>query len=51
MSFMEMIGKKDPSLSRKKLIQTMKLWNGKVIDLPYTKKISSSLLKKKIKNV
>ena len=27
------------------------IWNGKVIDLPYTKKISSSLLKKKIKNV
>lgn len=44
--------KKGPqALSRKKLIQTMKLWNGKVIDLPYTKKISSSLLKKKIKNV
>ena len=44
--------KKGPqALSRKKLIQTMRLWNGKVIDLPYTKKISSSLLKKKIKNV
>ena len=30
---------------RLKLIKTMKKWNGKVIDVPYLKGISSSLLK------
>tara|TARA_Y100000389_G_C17334322_1_gene449808 strand:+ start:214 stop:657 length:444 start_codon:yes stop_codon:yes gene_type:complete len=30
---------------RKKLIATMKEWKGKVIDLPYTKKISSTIIK------
>ena len=30
---------------RLKLIKTMKKWNGKVIDVPYTKGISSSILK------
>lgn len=37
--------------SRKKLKITMKEWNGRVIDIPYTKKISSTIIKKKIKNV
>lgn len=30
---------------RIKLIKEMKKWNGKVIDVPYTKEISSSILK------
>jgi phosphoenolpyruvate phosphomutase / 2-hydroxyethylphosphonate cytidylyltransferase len=33
--------------SRKKLIIVMRSWKGKVIDVPYTKKISSTILKKK----
>ena len=33
---------------RKKLIKLMKKWKGKVVDLPYTKSISSSIIKKKI---
>ena len=35
---------------RKKVIQTLKQWNGKLIEPKYTKKISSTLLKKKIKS-
>ena len=34
------------SNSRKQLIKTMKQWNGKVIEVPYTKGISSSKAKK-----
>ena len=34
---------------RKRLISAMKLWKGKVIDAPYTKKISSSIQKKRLK--
>ena len=34
---------------RKKLIATMKKWNGIVLEFPYTKNISSSLIKKRIK--
>ena len=34
---------------RKKVIQLIKKWNGKLIEPSYTKKISSSLIKKKIK--
>ena len=34
------------SNSRKKLIKAMKKWNGKVIEIPYTKGISSSKIKK-----
>ena len=35
--------RKGPQLSnRNKLIKTMKKWNGKVIEIPYTKGISSS---------
>lgn len=34
---------------RKKLIDTMRQWNGKVIEFPYTKGISSSNLKRKLK--
>ena len=34
---------------RKKLISTMKKWGGKVIDVPYTKKISSTKIKSKLK--
>lgn len=37
--------------SRKNLIEIMKNWKGRVIDIPYTKKISSTIIKKKIKNV
>ena len=32
----------------KTLIKTMKKWNGKVIEIPYTKGISSSIIKKKL---
>lgn len=32
--------------SRKELIITMKEWGGRVIDIPYTKKISSNIIKK-----
>ena len=35
-------------LARLKVIETMNKWKGKVIDVPYTKKISSSYIKKKI---
>ena len=38
------------SKSRKKLIQTMKEWKGKVIDIPYTKGISSTRIKDRIKD-
>ncbi len=42
--------KKGPQSSfRKKLIKITKQWNGKVIDIPYTKNISSSIIKKKFK--
>ena len=33
------------------IIEIMKNWKGRVIDIPYTKKISSTIIKKKIKNV
>ena len=33
---------------RKKLSIVMKKWNGRVIDIPYTKEISSSRIKKNI---
>ena len=36
------------SAERKTLINTMKLWNGKVIEPSYTKGISSNLIKKKL---
>ena len=36
------------SKERKNLIKTMKKWNGKVIEIPYTKGISSSIIKKKL---
>tara|TARA_Y100000294_G_C8283258_1_gene227697 strand:- start:45 stop:512 length:468 start_codon:yes stop_codon:yes gene_type:complete len=43
--------KKGPQAeSRKKLIIIMKTWKGKVIDVPYTKKISSAILKKKFES-
>ena len=42
--------KKGPqSQERQRLIKTMRLWNGKVKEFSYTKNISSSLLKKKLK--
>ena len=34
---------------RKKLIKTVRQWNGKVIEFPYTKGISSSKLKSRLK--
>ncbi len=34
---------------RKKVISVLKLWNGKLIEPKYTKKISSTILKNKIK--
>lgn len=36
------------SESRKKLIEVMRVWGGKVIDVPYTNGISSSELQKEI---
>ena len=42
--------KKGPQAeSRKKLIRIMKNWKGKVIEFPYTKKISSSIIKSQIR--
>ncbi len=42
--------KKGPqSKARKKLIQTMKEINGEVIEVKYTKNISSTIIKNKIK--
>ena len=40
--------KKPQSYIRKKVIDLLSEWNGKVIDVPYTKKISSSLIKFRI---
>ena len=41
--------KKGPQkLARLKIIETMNKWKGKVIDVTYTKKISSSYIKKKL---
>ena len=37
------------SVQRKKLIRIMKTWGGKVVDIPYTKNISSSKIKKILK--
>lgn len=37
------------SENRKRLIQIMKNWNGKVIEIPYTKGISSSKIRKYLK--
>ena len=37
------------SAERNNLIKVMKKWNGKVIDIPYTKGISSTHLKKKFR--
>ena len=37
--------------TRKKVINTLKEWGGKVIDIPYTKGINSTLLIDKIKEV
>tara|TARA_B100000579_G_C22836936_1_gene859347 strand:+ start:1322 stop:2620 length:1299 start_codon:yes stop_codon:yes gene_type:complete len=36
---------------RNKVIKTIKRWGGKLIEVPYTKKISSSSIHKKIKNI
>ncbi len=36
---------------RNKVIKTIKRWNGKLIEVPYTKKISSSSIHEKIKNI
>jgi phosphoenolpyruvate phosphomutase / 2-hydroxyethylphosphonate cytidylyltransferase len=37
--------------TREKVINTLKEWNGEVIDVPYTKGINSTLLKEKIKEI
>ena len=36
---------------RDKVIKTMQAWNGKLIEIPYTKKISSTSIHEKIKNL
>lgn len=38
-------------LVREKVISTLKLWDGKLIEPKYTKKISSTILKNKIKKI
>ena len=44
--------KKGPqNFVRKKLLLSSKIWGGKVIDMPYTKNISSKRIKKKIINL
>ena len=41
--------KKGPQANfRKKLKKIVKLWKGRVIDVPYTKKISSTIIKKNV---
>ena len=37
------------SNERKKLIEAMKSWGGKVVEFPYTRNISSTILKKRLK--
>ena len=37
--------------TREKVINTLKEWNGQVIDVPYTKGINSTLLQEKIKDI
>ena len=37
--------------TREKVVNTLKEWNGEVIDVPYTKGINSTLLKEKIKEI
>jgi len=39
------------SNERKKLIEAMKSWGGKVIEFPYTRNISSTILKKRLKKL
>jgi phosphoenolpyruvate phosphomutase / 2-hydroxyethylphosphonate cytidylyltransferase len=44
--------KKGPQKNlRQKVIKTIKKWKGKLIEVPYTKKISSSSIHEKIKNI
>ena len=35
---------------RAKVIEELKKWNGKLVEFPYTKRISSTKLKKKLNN-
>ena len=42
--------KGDQKKIRSKVIETISSWNGKLIEPKYTPKISSSIIKKKIKN-
>ena len=35
------------SKTREKVIEELKKWNGKLVEFPYTKRISSTKLKKK----
>ncbi len=37
--------------TREKVLNTLKEWNGQVVDVPYTKGINSSLLQEKIKEI
>ena len=39
------------SNERKKLIEAMKSWGGKVVEFPYTRNISSTILKKRLKKL
>ena len=39
------------SNERKKLIEAMKSWGGKVVEFPYTPNISSTILKKRLKKL
>ena len=39
------------SNERKKLIEAMKSWGGKVLEFPYTRNISSTILKKRLKKL
>ena len=44
-----MIGKKAHKKIRKDVLKILKTWNGKIIEPKYTSRISSTLIKKKIK--
>ena len=47
---MAMIGKRVYNQVRAKVIEELKKWNGKLVEFPYTKRISSTKLKKKLNN-
>jgi hypothetical protein len=48
---MEMIGNKVSKKTRAKVISALKIWEGKLVEIPYTKGISSTQLQSAIKEI